>query len=373
MTASLASKNDNLDCDGLAMVVDDNCKFIFEGRSYRLYTDYVQARRSRTAGIFANSGMLAARSAIAEERTTPGPRWAKNPCDDLAIPPLLPQRKSSCIVRTVSKDYNKGIDLAEFVRLDVSFGILRGLNLNKSRTLYPPNSRMSVFKRRILIFVHNFIPTDDVSITPECFFTLGKWGKPNQSSWSTPFCVLGKCMHRYNPGQFIDIDAAVRSTVQQIILTNHIMFFGGIKNWCHKRTGNLTLYNDLAQLTNPIGEIFHEKLCAKITEDGGDYRVIFLGEHEWEGCRDWFYDDKILNLRSIARGSFIRNNFHNDRQRDCFLCTLDAGAAFLSGKSPMQIDDAEKGTLLHIGRLSKSEEKINDLTEKAEYLWLEKE
>ena len=39
----------------------------------------------------------------------------------------------------------------------------------------------------------------------------------------------------------------------------------------------------------------------------------------------------------------------------------------------MQIDDAEKGTLLHIGRLSKSEEKINDLTEKAEYLWLEKE
>jgi hypothetical protein len=52
---------------------------------------------------------------------------------------------------------------------------------------------------------------------------------------------------------------------------------------------------------------------------------------------------------------------------------LDAGAAFLSGKSPMPIDDAEKGTLLHIGRLSKSEEKIDDLMEKAEDLWLEKE
>ena len=39
----------------------------------------------------------------------------------------------------------------------------------------------------------------------------------------------------------------------------------------------------------------------------------------------------------------------------------------------MPIDDAEKGTLLHIGRLSKSEEKINDLTEKAEDLLLEKE
>jgi len=39
----------------------------------------------------------------------------------------------------------------------------------------------------------------------------------------------------------------------------------------------------------------------------------------------------------------------------------------------MSIDDTEKGTLLHIGRLSKSEEKIDDLMEKAEDLWLEKE
>ena len=69
------------------------------------------------------------------------------------------------------------------------------------------------------------------------------------------------------------------------------MFFGGEKNWCDKRTGDLTLYNDLAQLTDPLGQIFHEKLCAKITADGGDYRVIFLGKHAWEGCRDWFNDD----------------------------------------------------------------------------------
>jgi len=59
--------------------------------------------------------------------------------------------------------------------------------------------------------------------------------------------------------------------------------------------------------------------------------------------------------------------------RESFLCTLDAGAAFLSGKLPMPIDDAKKGTLLHIGRLMKSEEKINDLTENAEDLLLEKE
>ena len=98
-------QNDSLDRDGLAMVVDDNCEFIFEGRLYRSYTDYVQARRSRTAGIFANSGMLAARSAIAEERTDPGPRWVKNPRDDLTIPPLLPGQKSSRIARTV-RDLN---------------------------------------------------------------------------------------------------------------------------------------------------------------------------------------------------------------------------------------------------------------------------
>jgi hypothetical protein len=247
----VALQNDGLDLDGLVMIVDDNCEFNFEGRSYPL--DQV-------------------------------------PRDDLAIPPLLPRRNSSRIARTVSKDYDKGINFAGFVRSDVSFGILRGLNDNPP--LYPPNSRMSDFRRRILIFVHNFVPADDTSITPECFFTLGKSGKPNQSSWIMPFRVLGKCMRRYNynPRQFIDVDTAVRSTVVQTIQTNH-MFFGGVKNWCEKRTCNLTSYNDLAQLTDPIGQIFHETLSAKITTDGGDYRVIFLGKHAWEGCRDWFNDN----------------------------------------------------------------------------------
>ena len=126
-------------------------------------------------------------------------------------------------------------------------------------------------------------------------------------------------MRRYNPGLFSDVDTAVKSTVEQTIQTNHMFFF------YEKRTGDLTSYNDLAQLTDPIGQIFHPTLCAKITADGGDYRVSFLGQHPWEGCRDWLYDNKILNLRSIARGSLIRNNFHNARQRDCFLRTLDAG------------------------------------------------
>ena len=64
-------QNDDLNRDGLAMIVDDdNYEIEFEGKSYRSYKDYVQARRSRTAGIFADSGMLAARLAIAEEMTT---------------------------------------------------------------------------------------------------------------------------------------------------------------------------------------------------------------------------------------------------------------------------------------------------------------
>ncbi len=140
-------QNDGLDRDSLVMVVDDNCEFIFEGRSYRSYTDYVQARQSQTAGIFTDSGMLAARSAIAEVRTAPGPRRAKNPRNDLAMTPLLPRRKSSHIARTVSEDYDNGINLAGFVRSDVSFGILRGHN--KNRPLYPPNSKMSNFRRLI--------------------------------------------------------------------------------------------------------------------------------------------------------------------------------------------------------------------------------
>ncbi len=78
-------QNDDLDRDGLAMVVNDNCEFNFEGKSYHLYEDYVQAKRSRTAGIFADSGMLASRLAIVvrprvviSHRPTTSRRMGKN-------------------------------------------------------------------------------------------------------------------------------------------------------------------------------------------------------------------------------------------------------------------------------------------------------
>jgi hypothetical protein len=102
----------NPEKDGLvglqnAVVVhDDNYEIMFEGKTYRSYEDYVEAKRSRTAGIFADSGMLAARLAIAKEMTAPGPRRVKNPHGDVAIPPLLPRRKSS------GRIVSEGIDLA---------------------------------------------------------------------------------------------------------------------------------------------------------------------------------------------------------------------------------------------------------------------
>ena len=115
-------RNDDLDRDGLPMVVDDdNYEIMFEGKMYHSYEDYVKAKRRRTAGIFANSGMLAARLAIAEEMTAPGPRRAKNPRDDVAMPPLLPRRKSSR--RTVSE----GSDLAATMQSSTPGAGLRGI------------------------------------------------------------------------------------------------------------------------------------------------------------------------------------------------------------------------------------------------------
>jgi hypothetical protein len=72
--------------------------------------------------------MLAARLAIAEEMTAPGPRRAKNPRDDVAMPPLLPRRKSSH--RTVSK----GINLAATMQSSTPAG-LRGVITNGSSSM----------------------------------------------------------------------------------------------------------------------------------------------------------------------------------------------------------------------------------------------
>ena len=50
---------------------------------------------------------------------------------------------------------------------------------------------------------------------------------------------------------------------------------------------------------------FHEKLCEKITQDGGDYRVVLFGDHVWSACASWFLKEKVINH---VHGSVIRSN-----------------------------------------------------------------
>jgi hypothetical protein len=109
----------------------------------------------------------------------------------------------------------------------------------KGCTLYPPDTMMSDFKRQTIIFLHNFVPSNDESISVSCFFTLGKTGKPNQALWLMPFRVLGKCIQRCNPVKFENIDSAVKFTIDKTILSNR-MFFGDKCNWCDKYSGDVS-------------------------------------------------------------------------------------------------------------------------------------
>ena len=125
-------------------------------------------------------------------------------------------------------------------------------------TLYPPNTKMSDFKRQMIIFVQNFVPSNDESISPNWFFTLGKMGKPNQVSWMMPFLVLGKCTWRYSLRKFDDVDSAMRFNINRTILSNHSMLFGGKRqaHWQHcilQQTGSVDRSN--------LWKISWEALC----------------------------------------------------------------------------------------------------------------
>jgi hypothetical protein len=93
---------------------------------------------------------------------------------------------------------------------------------------------------------------------------------------------------------------------------------------------------------------FHEKLCEKITQDGGNYRVVLFGDHAWSACASWFPKEKVINHVRIAHGSLIRNNWHREQARDDFLITVDRASA-LSGAKPISFLDSEKSYFLHIG------------------------
>ena len=220
---------------------------------------------------------------------------------------------------------------------------------------------MKDFSGNIIILLSNFVPTDDPSISPECFFTLGKEGRPNQMSILMPMCVLGKCMRRYKI--FSNDHDAIVSNVDRVILTNRT-FFGGPKDWSCEKTGNrCASYNALAKKSDPIVKVFHEKLCEKITQDGGDYRVVLFGDHAWSACANWFPAKKVINRESIAHGSVIRNNWHRENARDAFLVTVDRASAFLSGA--VLIPFVEKSHFLHIGNDPK---KVRSTTRKEKKL-----
>ena len=162
---------------------------------------------------------------------------------------------------------------------------------------------MKDFSGNIIILLSNFVPTDDPSISPECFFTLGKEGRPNQISILMPMPVLGKCMHRYQ--NLLNEHDAIVLNLDTVILTNRT-FFGGPKDWCSEKTvDRCASYNALAKLSDPIVKVFHKKLCQKITQDGGNYCVVLFGDHVWSACASWFLKEKVINH---VHGSVIRSN-----------------------------------------------------------------
>jgi hypothetical protein len=74
-------------------------------------------------------------------------------------------------------------------------------------------------------------------------------------------------MHRYNPGQFIDVDAAVGSTVEQTILTNRMFFLPATrqshtllceKSFTDPRTGGPTCKTN---------EIIYDAIYASLPDD----------------------------------------------------------------------------------------------------------
>jgi hypothetical protein len=103
---------------------------------------------------------------------------------------------------------------------------------------------MKDFTGNSVLLFSNFVQTDDPSISPECFFTLGKEGRPNQTSILMPMRVLGKCMRRYQ--NFSNDHDAIVSNLDTVILTNRA-FFGGPKDWCCEKTGDrCASYNEIA-------------------------------------------------------------------------------------------------------------------------------
>ena len=55
----------------------------------------------------------------------------------------------------------------------------------------------------------------------------------------------------------------------------------------------------MALLTDPICNKLYKRLCGKILDKDGNYRVILLEKQRWDTYREWFPKEKILNKWNI--------------------------------------------------------------------------
>jgi hypothetical protein len=155
----------------------------------------------------------------------------RRPSSATAVPESPPGRESpdamdAAMVSDNCPDEQPSDPLKKFVANSPKFKALESIGTSTGRILYPPNTRMIDFSGNIVLLLSNFVPSDNKSISPECFFTLGKEGCPNQSSILMPMRVLGKCMHRYQ--NFSNDHDAIVANLDTVILTNRT-FFGGPK------------------------------------------------------------------------------------------------------------------------------------------------
>ena len=130
--------------------------------------------------------------------------------------PSFSERKAPTMDACDCPDEQPSDPLKKFMDESLVFDNLQ--RIDSVCPLYYPNTRMKDFSGKSIILCQNFVPTDDPSITQQCVYTLGKNGHLNQRSICRPMRILGQCVRRYNPKNFLNVDAAVLSILVLSIL-----------------------------------------------------------------------------------------------------------------------------------------------------------
>ena len=81
---------------------------------------------------------------------------------------------------------------------------------------------------------------------------------------------------------------------QGLVLLTNRSFFGGPRDWASNRI-TFASYNELAKKSDPIVKDIHDKQCTRITQDGGDFRVVILDKHAYNECKNWFPKENVIN------------------------------------------------------------------------------